>query len=1047
MDSDDNFSTLFELLPIGAYRTDARSRQLRANQAMVRIFGFETEDEMLAQQKASAEGWYVEPTRRDAFRRELEANGTVRNFVSEMRRHATGDTFWISENAHVVRDAAGTVLYHEGTVEDVTERVRAQRALQLTLDNAGRGIVQVDPEGTIVLYNRRFLELLDLPEAMLAARPKIRDLIHFQEARGDFGPDHELLGKDAVNLLQEEVSGADGGLVPNAHYLRHTKGGLVLEVSTLPLPNGGLVRTYSDVTAYVEAQRKLSEKSQELGIALDSMSRGREELARKEAQLSALVSNLPDRVWLKDAQGHFLHSNPAYRRRFNLRDDELIGRTGHEVFGPEIGAHHRSTDIKAMAMDQPLEYEDKIADTAPGAFHYVEIVKVAMRDENGACIGLLGIARDITVRKQAEAALIAAKEAAEAAERAKAQFLANMSHEIRTPMNAVIGMAELLLTTQLTASQREFAETIRTGSDTLLALINDILDFSKIESGGMLLERTAVDLSACIEGALDISGTAAAAKGVELLYWIDDGVPPAILGDVTRLRQVFVNLVSNAVKFTREGEVTITLSRRESPEGRAMLHVSVRDTGIGIPADRMHRLFQVFSQVDASTTREFGGTGLGLAICRKLVELMGGRIWVESQPGVGSDFQFELPLEAAMLPDASAARHLARLAAFEGRRVVVIDDSPAHARALGRQCTRLGMTASVFDSLALALESIAAIAPHLAIVDSGIDEMGDDALISRLRARLHAPGLPVVLLAPRGREPSAKALRVYHVGKPVKLQALVDAIAAATAQDTQLPAVSSAMQAVPGTQFPLRVLLAEDNIVNQRVAALVLEGLGYDLQIAANGQLALEAIAAARRQGEPFDVMFLDMQMPVLDGVATMQRLRDHYPDAADRPWVIAMTANAMPGDREACLEAGMDDYVSKPIRSAVVGNTLVRAAKAIEARTAETSDESSRTSVLMQLDARARSSVVDVFAAEAPRLQMQLLDALERHDAEAVAVAAHTLAGSSCYFDAAALEQVCRAIEKEANAGRLEAVAGQRVELERAVGQALIRAAAVVRE
>ena len=1144
----DDFSSLFELLPIGVYRTDARSRQVRANRAMVRIFGFDTEEEMLATEKSRTEGWYADPTRREQFRRLLERDGTVRNFISEMRRHRTGEPFWISEHAHLVRDPKGKVLYYEGTVEDITHRVRAQQALQLTLDHAGRGIAQVDADGRVVLYNRTLLEVLDVPEDLLASRPTLDELIRFQVARGDFVVDGKaVLDRDLQALTEIDGNVRSIDLHASAgRYLRRTRTGKVIEVATQRLPDGGIVRTFSDVTAYVDAQKELAEKTRALQIALDSMSQGiaaidakdrvvmtnrrfqellrfgedylatkptleqllkaqiergdfgegfaavdpnarhavasnmppvrgpvsymrrtpegrsievltrplpdggvvrtytdmtdyvaaQEALGQKEAQLRALVSFIPDRVWLKDVDVVYLLSKPTQRRHFGLREEDVVGRTAEEVFGPDFGGRQRASDAKAMAMKEPLIYEEERTGVEDSARH-VEIVKVAMRDDSGACIGLLGIARDITERKHAEAALIAAKDAAEAAERAKAQFVANMSHEIRTPMNAVIGMSDLLLRTPLDARQREFAETIRTSGDALLSLINDILDFSKIESGRMTLERMPVRLADCVEEALDLVGAEASAKAVEVISWIEDDVPPAIAGDPTRLRQVFINLVSNAVKFTRKGEVAVTLSRRESASG-AVLHASVRDTGIGIPVDRMHRLFQMFSQVDASTTREFGGTGLGLAISRRLVEMMGGRIWVESEAGVGSNFQFEVPLEAIDVPPSLAPPGL------QGRRALVIDDNMAQANALAGHCQRLGLEARAFGSAEAALEALQAFAPNLALIDSDLVAADGGARVAKLREKCKAPALPVIVLAPRNKPLQTTAPNDTQLGKPVKAQSLADALGFACGFSIAAPDGDVDGAAVRlARQFPLRILLAEDNAVNQRVAELVLEGMGYGLEVAANGQHAIEAVAAAKRQGNAFDVVLMDMHMPVLDGIAATRRLCELYPSPAERPWLIAMTANAMPGDREHCLEAGMDDYIAKPIRSAAIGEALVRAAQALPARRAPASRSGARGSALLaQLDEHARSSVIELFLEEAPRLHGQLVAALERRDAKAVAIAAHTLVGCSCYFDAAPLEQLCRSIEAAANAGELEFVAAQRADLEHAVEQALSRAA-----
>ena len=811
------------------------------------------------------------------------------------------------------------------TFSDVTAYVAAQQelagksqALQITLDSMSQGIATIDADGRIVMSNRRYQELLGFSDALMATRPTLEQLLRLQIERGDFGDDFSFVDAVARGYVANNVPPIRG---PET-YMRKTRDGRTLEVLTQPLPDGGVVRTFTDMTAYARAQ---------------------EALAHKEAQLSALVHNIPDRVWLKDANGVFQLSNPAHGRYHGLREEEIVGRTAEQLFGPEAGARQRATDEAAMAMEHPLVYEERRAAGPGRKGQHVELVKVAMRDDAGRCIGLLGIARDITLRKEAEAALIAAKEAAEAGERAKAEFLANMSHEIRTPMNAVIGMSDLLLDSPLTPQQREFAQSIHDSGDTLLSLINDILDFSKIESGHLTLEHVPVNLAECVESALDLTSGPAAANGLDLLYWIEDDVPRLVLGDATRLRQVFVNLISNAVKFTRQGEVVVTLSRRHPDGGPPLLHASVRDTGIGIPPDRMDRLFQVFSQIDASTTRQFGGTGLGLAICRRLVELMGGRIWVESRPGEGSEFQFDIPCQAPPGPSPYVSRRPANLA---GRRLLVVDDNATNRDILTLQTRGWGMQAQAAATGAQALQWIDAGQPFdAAILDVQMPVMDGYSVAAELRKRPATAQLPILVLTSLGSTTQRPELGVAQtLSKPVKAQALFEALSALferppSSQPAPL-APEPAGNAKPrlAHTHPLRLLVAEDNAVNQRVAQLILGGLGYEVEIVENGQEALDAVAAAHARGQPFDVLLLDVQMPVLDGLEASRRLLARYPAPAQRPWIVAMTANAMQGDREECLAAGMDDYLSKPIRAAAVGDALRRAAEQLAQRHAPAS-------------------------------------------------------------------------------------------------------------
>jgi two-component system sensor histidine kinase/response regulator len=732
------------------------------------------------------------------------------------------------------------------------------------------------------------------------------------------------------------------------------------------------------------------------------------ELEISRDRLEGILRHATMAISVKDRAGRYLLVNDAWCKGSAHAADEVIGLTDADFSDPVEAERVRASDLEVLRSGKVIEFEWQHGDRTYAT------TKFPLSFDDGTAYGLAIVATDVTDRKRALA------EAVEAS-RSKSEFLANMSHEIRTPLNGVIGMLELLLQSDLDADQRNQIQTAANSGEALLQVINDILDFSKIEAGKLELDRHDFDLRAAVDDTCEMLAPQAHGRGLELLPWIDDDLPAMVSGDRGRVRQVLTNLVSNAVKFTESGEVSVRVRVVESDGADALVRFEVHDTGIGVAAAKLPRLFESFSQADTSTTRRYGGTGLGLAIARQLVELMGGEIGAESVPGEGSIFHFTARL--GIVSSARATRR-PRLALPEGLRVLVVDDNATNRAILTAYLRgRVGQVQAVPSAVeALALMRLAVrtgVPVDLVLLDCHMPDSDGFELAARINADPDLRTTRMIMLTSTGdRRETARDLGIEHyLTKPLRRTRLLETVAEAMAgAPARVPAATMPAPApAPVATAPAsgaRVLVAEDNEVNPLVIEGLLAHRGFVVDIAANGREALE-----RLERTEYVAVFMDCQMPELDGYETTAAIR------AQERWaklpIIAMTAHAMKGDRERCLDAGMDDYLAKPLRPELLDAALERW---VGAEPRPVSGAADAPSDALVDEARMRTfrddypdivdQLVELFARHSPPLIAELQDALERDDDETLRRAAHKLKGSCQNIGATFMATLCRTLE-----------------------------------
>lgn len=762
------------------------------------------------------------------------------------------------------------------------------------------------------------------------------------------------------------------------------------------------------------------------GVLTDITERKRAEeaLAQERYLLHALMDNVPDAIYFKDKESRFIRINGAIAQRFGLEyPSQAVGKTDFDFFTQEHARQSFRDEQEVMRTGQAIVNQEEKETWPDGRITWVSSTKLPLRDRQGKLIGTFGVSRDITQNKRIEEEFRRAKEAAESANRAKSEFLANMSHEIRTPMNGVIGMTELALGTNLTREQREYLTLVKVSAESLLTIINDILDFSRIEARKLLLEVADFSLRDTIGDTMKALALRAQQKGLELACRIGPDVPDYLRGDPGRLRQIIVNLVGNAIKFTEKGEVVLEISAGPPRPieasaasafdgvGQCQLRFEVRDTGIGIPADKQEIIFEAFSQADPSTTKKYGGTGLGLTISTQLVQMMGGEIRVVSEVDKGSTFYFTArfgtpPPGQQMVVPLSPER-------LRGLGVLVVDDNATNRRILEEVLTNWNMRPVAVAGGKAALENLhsaaaAAVPYRLVLLDCHMPEMDGFMLAEHIRQSPALQGVALLMLTSAGLAEDVercKALEIRaYLNKPVKQSELLEAIFLALGQTGEAVAPKDERAMAPASS--LRILLAEDNEVNQRLAMRLLEKNGHRIAVVSNGRQAVAAL-----EKNTFDLVLMDVQMPEMDGLEATTLIRERERGTGRHVPIIAMTACAMKGDRERCLDAGMDSYISKPIEAQelldTVGGVAARNPAPLPTSTpvavAASAPVLNRKAAMQHVggDAKLLSELVDVFLSSSPDIMTDLARAVAKRDTAAVRRLAHLLKGSVGSFGA----------------------------------------------
>ena len=1001
-------------------------RFVRANKNSAKLFKYPL-DELLTKTPAElspprqADGRQSEQMARFYVQRALQGRTTIFDWL---HRDSEGNT--IPCEVRLVRLPGKSRRLIRASVLDISERKAAENALKYEryllhslLDNIPDSIYFKDRESRFIRVSKGLADKFGLADPQEAIGKT--DFDFFSEEHAQPARDDELrvmqTGEPILAKIEQET----------------WRDGRVTWSSTTKLPlrdeEGQIIGTFGitrDVTELHEIEAAL---------------------AQERDRLQTLMDALPDLIYVKDCDGRFVLANQALLGFLGVQSvDDLYGKTNYDFLPSDLAGRFLEEDRQVIEEGRPLiNHESKVIDRHGSTCWFLSS-KVPLRDASGQITGVIGIDRNINRRKEAEDVLRRAKEAADAASRAKSDFLANMSHELRTPMNAIIGMTELLLDSENTPSRREYLEVIASSGQTLLAVINDILDFSKIEAGKLDLDDVCFDIRETLGDTMKSLAVRAHAKQIELALRIAPSVPTLVRGDPMRLRQVLINIVGNAIKFTDAGEVVVDVTSEPLESSEMRLRFRVTDTGIGIPADKLQSIFRKFQQADTSTTRRFGGTGLGLAIASRIVEKMGGSIAVRSEVGKGSEFSFDIRLRDGDGKRPSAVSSLA------GARVLVVDDHPINLKILHEILSTCQAEVLQASSVSVARDAVQAAQDANRPIDLVISDLNmphEDGLdlLRWLRDTPATEKIPFILLTSGSRDADRERMSLCKPDrcllKPTKQNELLRAMLEVLGKSGPLNATPDAGMGAR-TVRPLRILLAEDNVVNQKLAKALLERIGHHVTLAEDGREAFEA-----RKANDFDLILMDIQMPEIDGLESARLIRS-WESEHTRPAIpiIALTAHALKSDEERCYDAGMNGYLAKPVRSAELRASIEQVManeETVPARRDPVPPPRQPTTLDWSgaLESAGGSlellrEVVEAVLTEVPRFRREIEQAIEREDALLLQRAAHSLKGSLSFLGAQALVTEAQRIEMLGKSGSTELSADEVARLEKELDDVL---------